>query len=541
MPVFFRDCLHLTIWNSVCAWPSGLRLRADPNCGEPDDAPHGRDTTALSTLPSTPNLSPQWKLEVNRRVAAHLNRKTPMAGEQEAAPQTRATPGSRSAQAAARVAARYANAPSYSEMLAVEARAAVAAAEAVSRAALEAQAAAQSVLDSIEAAAQAAPQVIDKQRANTQHGALHVVSSEPIESMERVQELRESTAAVWHTDPLEQRFEQPALSFAEPALDESPFELTPDPAWTEPARPEPVADGRGFAIRWDPDMPALRRGAEVGRASHGSDHAAESFDFGGQESRGLDWRGPEAEEFSGETMGMVEPAEPIYANLIEFPRELVAARKVRPRLAEGPLAAEPEAQLSIFEVNPGDVSTEPELAGAVVETAAAPAWAEPEWSGMKLDAEPAEEHYRAPEPQPTAREVAFDFAPMSRRLLSIVFDGALIGAALVTAAMVAATRTAELPALHAVEVGSAAALLVIAAFYYALFFTLARATPGMRFAQIGFCTFDGQTPTRGQRTMRLVALLLSVLPVGLGLAWAIFDEDHLTWHDRLSKTYLRRQ
>jgi uncharacterized RDD family membrane protein YckC len=37
-----------------------------------------------------------------------------------------------------------------------------------------------------------------------------------------------------------------------------------------------------------------------------------------------------------------------------------------------------------------------------------------------------------------------------------------------------------------------------------------------------------------------VALILSLLPVGLGVAWAIFDEDHLTWHDRLSGTYLRR-
>ena len=33
----------------------------------------------------------------------------------------------------------------------------------------------------------------------------------------------------------------------------------------------------------------------------------------------------------------VAPAIPLAANLIEFPRELVAARKARPRLAEGPL------------------------------------------------------------------------------------------------------------------------------------------------------------------------------------------------------------
>jgi len=32
---------------------------------------------------------------------------------------------------------------------------------------------------------------------------------------------------------------------------------------------------------------------------------------------------------------------------------------------------------------------------------------------------------------------------------------------------------------------------------------------------------------------------LSILPLGLGLAWALFDEDRLTWHDRLSGTYPR--
>jgi hypothetical protein len=35
-------------------------------------------------------------------------------------------------------------------------------------------------------------------------------------------------------------------------------------------------------------------------------------------------------------------------------------------------------------------------------------------------------------------------------------------------------------------------------------------------------------------------MLLSVLPVGVGIGWSLFDEDRLTWHDRLSRTYLRQ-
>jgi uncharacterized RDD family membrane protein YckC len=76
--------------------------------------------------------------------------------------------------------------------------------------------------------------------------------------------------------------------------------------------------------------------------------------------------------------------------------------------------------------------------------------------------------------------------------------------------------------------------------YQALFFTLAEATPGMRYARISLCTFDDEIPSRAQLRSRLVALLLSLLPLGLGIVWAIFDEEHLSWHDRLSRTYQRR-
>ena len=55
---------------------------------------------------------------------------------------------------------------------------------------------------------------------------------------------------------------------------------------------------------------------------------------------------------------------PLPANLIEFPRQLVASRKARPRYAEGPLRDESPAtpadcQLRIFEVDPAQISTHP--------------------------------------------------------------------------------------------------------------------------------------------------------------------------------------
>jgi len=87
-----------------------------------------------------------------------LEEQTYPAGEIAAPTENRHARGSRAAQAAARVAARYANAPSYSEMLTREARAAVHAAEAASKAAQQAQAAFQYVLDGLEAATSAEPE-----------------------------------------------------------------------------------------------------------------------------------------------------------------------------------------------------------------------------------------------------------------------------------------------------------------------------------------------------------------------------------------------
>ena len=92
---------------------------------------------------------------MNRRIAEHRSRKGCSAAEPKAHGEDQHGASRRAVDAAARVAARFAQAPSYSEMLAEEARAALRAAEAASEAALEARDAAQSVLEGIEAAASA--------------------------------------------------------------------------------------------------------------------------------------------------------------------------------------------------------------------------------------------------------------------------------------------------------------------------------------------------------------------------------------------------
>jgi uncharacterized RDD family membrane protein YckC len=82
---------------------------------------------------------------------------------------------------------------------------------------------------------------------------------------------------------------------------------------------------------------------------------------------------------------------------------------------------------------------------------------------------------------------------------------------------------------------SVAALLGI--FYRFLFVLGNGETPGMRFAGLRTVNFDGRSPDRDQRAFRQVSSLLSFLSAGLGLVWALVDEENLTWHDHISKTF----
>lgn len=454
----------------------------------------------MSTSPIEANLAASWKKEVNRRLEEHKNRKGGSVAE-PAANQDRHSAASRAARsAAARVAARYANAPSYSQMLAEEARSAVRAAEAASRAALDLQAAAESVLAGLEAASAA-----EYARAPE---SFRVVASE--RAFERAWD--EHSESVRPPAPL-----TPALV---------------PTASIEVEQQEP----QSYGIRWDDDLPSRPAQPVIARTSHGPadfDQDPESW-----------WQpGPHAQSNMGEeAIESVEPLQPMHANLIEFPRELIATRKMRPRRAEGPYGVgTPDPQLSIFEVDPGSISIEPEAADPAIETAA-PSWQGAEWSDIRLGEQPSSQPQAEDELEEGAAPAlpALQLAPFGLRVMATVVDGALITGAFLAAGMVAATHVTQLPALKGIEIGSVLAIAAIGALYHALFLTLAEGTPGMKYAHIALCTFGDEDPSAVQRRKRLVALMLSLLPVGLGLAWAIFDEDHLTWHDRLSGTYLRR-
>ena len=104
----------------------------------------------MSTLASSPAPLPSWKQEVNRRLAEHKTRKGLAVVEENAHGETQGSANSRGAAAAARVAARYAKAPSYGDLLWAEDRAGLRDAESATRTALDTQVAALATLDKME-------------------------------------------------------------------------------------------------------------------------------------------------------------------------------------------------------------------------------------------------------------------------------------------------------------------------------------------------------------------------------------------------------
>ena len=198
------------------------------------------------------------------------------------------------------------------------------------------------------------------------------------------------------------------------------------------------------------------------------------------------------------------------------------------------------AQLRIFEVEAEQISAEP-----VLESAA------PEWSSIWLDALVQEAPEESIEEQEYVLAQRPQTAPVSHRVMAGLVDGCLVGLGVVGFGGLFAYSTSATPSLPVAGVACGGAFVVLFLAYQMLFFTFADATPGMRYARIGLCTFVDENPTRGAMRLhpadsiptamrlRVLAKVLALVPLGLGFLWACLDEDRLGWHDRISRMYQR--
>ena len=128
-----------------------------------------------------------------------------------------------------------------------------------------------------------------------------------------------------------------------------------------------------------------------------------------------------------------------------------------------------------------------------------------------------------------------------------VFAGAasLAGSFLTSSAVVGAAASGA----HASGFGTGKAIwitLAIALFFISLFYGLvwalaSRETAGMNWTQLQLVTFDGSALDGRNRAIRFISAWLSYCSGGLGLLWALADEENLAFHDHISKTYPAEQ
>jgi uncharacterized RDD family membrane protein YckC len=129
-------------------------------------------------------------------------------------------------------------------------------------------------------------------------------------------------------------------------------------------------------------------------------------------------------------------------------------------------------------------------------------------------------------------------ASLLRRFGAIIYDSLLILALmiLITLAFIA-VRGGE--PVETGNIGYRIILFVVAYLFYAGYWSRMGRTLGMQSWRMQLETADGDKPDFARASLRFFAAVLSLIPLGLGFWWQLWDKDDLAWHDRLSGTRLR--
>jgi uncharacterized RDD family membrane protein YckC len=75
-------------------------------------------------------------------------------------------------------------------------------------------------------------------------------------------------------------------------------------------------------------------------------------------------------------------------------------------------------------------------------------------------------------------------------------------------------------------------------FYFGVFTALAYATPGLLWMGLEVRNTEGLRPTTQEAFWRAFGYLVSIAALMLGFVWALVDNETLTWHDRMSRTFI---
>jgi uncharacterized RDD family membrane protein YckC len=167
------------------------------------------------------------------------------------------------------------------------------------------------------------------------------------------------------------------------------------------------------------------------------------------------------------------------------------------------------------------------------------------WASAAKPSQPLPSARIEPQPVPNqrpGREVssAAVIAPIAVRAVAGVLDFGVIvvalGVFLGVFYLIGGVALTDIEGLRSIAI----AFLGIVCFYWIFYVGYLGGTSGMNWLGLRVLNFDGEPPSGPQRRTRALGTILSTLSLGLGFAWSIADEERLTWHDRMSKTFVTR-
>jgi uncharacterized RDD family membrane protein YckC len=122
-----------------------------------------------------------------------------------------------------------------------------------------------------------------------------------------------------------------------------------------------------------------------------------------------------------------------------------------------------------------------------------------------------------------------------RRFGAMVYDGLLLVAVMfaATAVLLLFTGGEAIRPGHGLYAGY---LIVVSFGYFGWFWTHGGQTLGMRTWNLRLVGAGDTGASWQQALVRFAGACLSWLAFGAGFLWLLVDREHLTWHDRLSKT-----
>ena len=131
-------------------------------------------------------------------------------------------------------------------------------------------------------------------------------------------------------------------------------------------------------------------------------------------------------------------------------------------------------------------------------------------------------------------------ASLWRQLAAMLYDSFLLLACIILLGFVfffANGREAILPddpLRHVLRVAIGATSLL----FYAYFWSRQSQTLGMRAWRLVVVDDEGHSPSFARACLRWLMALVTLLPLGFGLWWRLFDGEGRTLYDRLSHTHL---